>query len=335
MSKLKIILCVAFTCFVTGCATDRSVISNASDVHKGIEPAVITDRELVDYIELVGGRIVTVAQELDRQKFGPESHRDAKDNSWMFTNMEFHFVNSQTLNAFTTGGKHMYVYTQLLATCHNEDELAAVMSHEYAHVYCRHVAQGMNRQYAILGTSAAVGVAGAAVGYNQNEGQGALTYGAAAGGASLALGSFLGMGYTRDDENEADKYGFQFYCRAGWDPQRFAGFFQTLIDQGLDKTPEAMSDHPKLSTRVANTRRRISELPPEAKTWRRPPVADEARFRALQARAAQIGKTMKTDKSLQQAQLMLAAFPSCVSPEDQPDQKQAQNVIYTARQKQK
>jgi predicted Zn-dependent protease len=181
----------------------------------------------------------------------------------------------------------------------------------------------MNRQYATLGAAAAAGATGAAVGYNQDEGQGALTYGAAAAGAALLAGKFLGMGFTRDDENEADKYGFYFYTRAGWDPNRFSGFFQTLIDKGMDKTPEALSDHPKLATRVANTKRRISELPPDAKNWRRPPIANEARFKQLQARAMQIARTTPSDQSLQQAQLMFSSFSSCVTPEDQPDQKQA------------
>jgi predicted Zn-dependent protease len=241
--------------------------------------------------------------------------------------MRFNLVNSKTINAFTTGGKHMYIYNEAFQICNNEDELAAIMAHEYAHVYCRHVAEGMERRNMILAGTLGVGLAGAAVGYGQDEAQGALTYGASAAGAALLAGQFIGMGFTRDDENEADKYGFRFYTRAGWDPQRFPGFFQTLIDKGYDKTPEALSDHPKLSSRVKATRERIAQLPPEARTWRRPPIADDARFRQLQQRAARIGRSMPNDQSLEQAQLMLAAFPNCVTPEDQPEQKRAQKII--------
>jgi predicted Zn-dependent protease len=193
----------------------------------------------------------------------------------------------------------------------------------------------MNRQYAILGTAAAAGAAGAAVGYNQDEGEGALTYGAVAAGAALALGQYFGMGFTRDDENEADKLGFAFYTRAGWDPTRFAGFFQTLVDKGYDKTPENLSDHPKLSNRVAATQRRIGQLPPDASQWRRPPVADEKRFAEMKGRAAQIAKNTPKDKSLEQARLMLASFPSCVTTDEQPDQEQARAIIYQAKQEEK
>jgi predicted Zn-dependent protease len=334
-TRLVLLLIVGMG-FFAGCATDRQVISQATTVHQGLEPAVMNDPQLSNYLEKVGQRIVDVADELDKQGYGPASHKKGEDTSWMFKDMQFHFVNSKTLNAFTTGGKHMYIYNELFQTVKNEDELAAVMAHEYAHVYARHVAKAMDRQYAMLGLAAGAGVAGAAAGYSADDKQGALTYGSAAAGAALLAGQFLGMGFTRDDENEADKLGFQFYVRAGWDPDRFAGFFQTLIDKGLDKTPEALSDHPKLSNRVAATKRRIQELPSNAEDWRRRPVASDSEFRELQARAARLGKSMPNDKSLQQAQLMLASFSSCVSPDEQPDQKQAQAIIArAARERQK
>lgn len=307
-----------------GCVQDRQVISQAGKTHKGLEPAVITDPVLVDYINQIGDRIIAVAREMYQQR--PE--KDGEDTSWMFEGMRFHFVNSKTLNAFTTGGKHMYIYNELFQTCKNEDELAAVMAHEYAHVYERHVAQGMNRQYATLALAGAAGVAGYALADDDNR----LGTAGVAAGAALIGGQFVGMGFTRDDEDEADKVGFAFYCRAGWDPNRFSGFFQTLIDKGLDNTPEALSDHPKLSNRVAATKRRASQLPANAASWRKPPVADATRFRELQAHAVQVGRTMPNDKTLAQAQLLLAAFPSCVSPTEQPDQKQAQRAIIKAQQ---
>jgi len=300
-------------------------------VHKQLEPAVMNDQQLADYLQRVGDRIVRTAHELDQQGFGPASHRNDQDDSWMYQDMQFHLVNSKTLNAFTTGGKHMYVYNELFQQCKNEDELAAVMSHEYAHVYCRHVAKGMNRQYAMLGLAGAGAAAGYAAGGSEHGGEYA---GIGAGAAALA-GQFIGMSYTRADENEADKYGFWFYCHAGWIPERFPGFFQTMIEKGYDKTPELASDHPKLSSRVAATKDRIKQLPPDAKEWRRRPVADDSEFRDLQARAARLGKTMPDDKSLQQAQLMLAAFPSCVTPEEQPDQKRAQAIVIRAAQQDK
>ncbi|MGH7177491.1 MAG: M48 family metalloprotease, partial [Tepidisphaeraceae bacterium] len=118
-----------------GCATDRSVIKQADQTHNALAPAVIKDPELANYLQDVGERIIATARKADQEHYGPKSHFSG-DDEWMFSDkMQFHFVNSKTLNAFTTGGEHMYIYTALFEQCRSEDELAAVMAHEYGHVY--------------------------------------------------------------------------------------------------------------------------------------------------------------------------------------------------------
>src|SRR5882724_1015260 len=102
--------------------------------------------ELSTYLQQIGDRVIDAAKDLDAEGYGPATHKK-EDNAWMFSNrMKFHLVNSKTLNAFTTGGEHMYIYNALFQACDSEDELAAVMAHEYGHVYCRHVQAGTNRQ---------------------------------------------------------------------------------------------------------------------------------------------------------------------------------------------
>src|SRR2546423_9186671 len=146
-----------FAMLNAGCATDKAVISQAQQFDTQLKPAEMNDPALSDYLQRIGDRIIASARELDRQGFGPATHK--KENSeWMFgQNMKFHFVNSKTLNAFTTGGDHLYIYNELFQQCKSEEELAAVMSHEYAHVYSRHVAKGMQRQYTALAAGAGLG----------------------------------------------------------------------------------------------------------------------------------------------------------------------------------
>ncbi len=308
-----------------GCKVDdASVISQAADVHKGLQPAVMDDPQLANYLQTLGNRIITAAKQAEAKHIGPDSHfQTDQSTAWMFQNMKFHFVNSKTLNAFTTGGEHMYIYTALFEQCQTEDELTAVMSHEFAHVYCRHVQQGTQRQYAIMGAAAAAGVVGAAVAKDNR------VAGATAGaGVGAAAAGFLGMGFTRQDEDEADKYGFYFFMMGGWDPNRFADFFKRMIDMGYDKTPEIASDHPSLANRVENAKRRISELPKDYTKWKKPNTATPEQFAALKQRAKDLGAKMPDDASLQKAQQLLAAFPSCVSSTDnQPEQVQARKQI--------
>jgi len=308
-----------------GCQVhDRAVIDQAEQFHGQLEKAVIEDPQLANYLQKVGDRIIDVAKELDAEDVGPKAHKQ-EDDEWMYAQgMRFHFVNSKTLNAFTTGGEHMYIYTQLFVECQTEDELAAVMAHEYAHIYGRHVHKGMQRQYTALALAAAGAGAGALVGGKDNWQTGA----AAGGGAAYALGAFANMGFTRKDEAEADKYGFQFYTHAGWDPNRFGDFFQHMIDAGHDTTPEMLSDHPTLKSRVEESRERAAKLPPEAASWRRPPVASPSEFKKLQARAISVGKNVPSDQSLENSKELLQALPrSCVAPVDPQDALDARQRI--------
>jgi predicted Zn-dependent protease len=308
----------------TGCATDKQVISQANQFHTSLEPAVIKDAQLSKYIQTVGDRIIAAAEALDKQGFGPASHKK-ESAAWMFAKggMQFHFVNSKTINAFTTGGNHMYVYTELFQKCDTEDELAAVMAHEFAHVYARHVQKGMNRQIVTMVGAAGVGAAGYAAGGKEHGQQ----YASAGAGLAAMAGQYFGMSYTREDEDEADRLGFQFYSHAGWDPNRFADFFRKMISMGMDTQSAAASDHPTLKSRVEKTDQRVKNLPPEASRWRQQPVASPSELRQYQQRTASLATTMPNDQQLQQSKELLAALPrSCLTPRDQalPDQQDAQ-----------
>lgn len=321
---LQIVALFLVTLHTIGCATDKKVISQATDSHKQLDPAIVKDPELANYVQKVGDRVVKSARELIQN--GYEKDRVfAEDPEWMFDEVKFHLVNSQTLNAFTTGGTHVYLYSELFRTAKTEDEFAAVVAHEFSHIVGRHVHKGMNRQYAILGTAAAAAVGGYALG-----GENRMETGAAAGGLALVGGQFVGLGFGRKDENEADKFGFQFYCYAGWNPDRFGDFFQQMVDKGYDTTPELASSHPLLRDRVENSKRRASEWKEQHPDWQKmlkDDVATPNQFRKLQERALAIGKSLPNDGSLKAALLLFDSFPSCVAPKDQPRQVAAREKL--------
>ena len=195
---------------------------------------------------------------------------------------------------------------------------------EFAHVYARHVQKGAAKQYIPIATAAVGAVTGYAVG-GKNRSQAAQ----AGAGLGAAGGQLFSNKFTREQENEADKLGFRFYIRAGWDPNHFADFFQRMIDKGLDTTPEIVSDHPALSSRVKATNERVKQVDP-GKNRQRPPIADASAFKAIQSRAIAVARNTPDDTTLAAAQLMLQAFPSCVTPTEQPDQKAAQNRLLKA-----
>jgi predicted Zn-dependent protease len=313
-----------------GCqVSDRSVIQQAQGFDQGIKPAEITDAEVTGYFQQIGDRIVQAARQSDKAGWGPKTHfaKGEKDD-WMFKGIQFHLVNSKTMNAFTTGGEHVYIYNELLQLCQNEDELAAVMAHEFGHIYSRHVQKGTSRQYGVI--AAAVGLG--AVGYVAGGKEHGADYAQKAAGLGLVGGNFAGMRFTRGDEAQADECGFHFYCLAGWDPDQFGNFFKAMIAKGLDTPSDLTSDHPTLASRVkkADERARtMPDLPPKSQL-RRPEIASVSQFSRYKQRALDAGRNTPDDKSLAKSKLLLAAIPrSCIAPVDPPDQEAARQQLLT------
>jgi len=226
-----------------GCMdSEKQVIQQAKQFNSGHQPEDIKQPRPTQELQQIGDCIVAAAKQLDAKGVGPKTHFQDKDRSWMFSDIHWELVNSKTVNAFTTGGHYVYIYDALFQMCKNEDELAAVMSHEYGHIYCRHVQKGTGRQEALaVLTVAAAGAAQYAGGTS-----GSSSYTQYAATAAQAGGAFVNNGFTRQDEAQADEYGFKFYTRAGWPPDHFADFFKDMIAAGYDKTPGILSDHPTL-----------------------------------------------------------------------------------------
>jgi predicted Zn-dependent protease len=330
VAAVTIVACAAFA---VGCQApnDKSVRAQAESTHGELSKAVITDPQMAGYIQGVGNRVVTTAGSLYKSGYRPKKKDEKEKSDWMFNTqtMQFHFVNSKTLNAFTTGGTHMYVYTELLRRCKNEDELAAVMAHEYGHVFGRHVQNGMTRQtLAMLGAGAA-GVAGYAIGGEDSVQTGT--------GVGAAVAGLANAKFSREDESEADHLGFDFYVRAGYNPDNFASFFRTLMEVekasgGGGMLAEFTSDHPATAQRVSNSEKWAKEYKQQHKDWQtrmKGAVAEGAAFQQIQARSTQLAGTMPDDQSLQ-AQKLVSALPrSCLWPDEpQPTSaKQAQESL--------
>ncbi|MFT3785161.1 MAG: M48 family metalloprotease [Tepidisphaeraceae bacterium] len=318
------LMCAVPLMLTVGCASDKAVIDQAEGMHGDLTPAIVTDQDLADYVQAVGDRVVHAAREAHEEGF-LKKRIDSEDPSWMFDgSVKFHLVNSDTLNAFTTGGEHVYLYSELFQKAESEAEFAAVVAHEFGHIYGRHIHKSMNRQYTIIGAAVAAGGAGYLLGGdNKEELAGMLASGALVGG------QLVGLKYGRGDEAEADDLGFHFYTLAGWDPAHFPDFFARMIKLGYETkgADEMMSDHPSLSSRVAKAQENARSLPPEASSWRQPDLVSQKRFNALRKRAEVVGKTMPNDQSLASAKLLLASFPSCVAPVDQQSQVKARQKV--------
>ena len=308
---------------LAGCVSDEQVISQANNLHGELEPAVVSqvqNRELAAYVQAVGDRIVEAAEQM--HEAGELDGYDTED--WMFQDVQFHLVASPQLNAFTTGGKHVYLYSRLFERSDSEDAFAAVVGHEFGHIVGRHVQDSMNNQLT-AGLVAAGLVGGTALlspeeDRNRNT---ALAGAAAGGGAALGLSYF-----SRENERDADALGYRFYVRAGYEPGKFADFFEELIAESGGASGglgDFFASHPNLQERVAAAKERAADTSPRAvEKYARPPIAGGREFarlhdlsQPLTARAAEQGDPGGTaTTAFQRAQRILAAFPSCLAPDD-------------------
>ena len=312
-----------------GCvASDKSTIEQASAFNTGLSPAEIREAHNNQYLQQIGDRIVAVAKQMDQQGIGPKTHFKEKDNSWMFQDLHWELVNSKTVNAFTTGGHFVYIYNALFQMCKNENELAAVMAHEYGHIYSRHVQKGAGRQQALAAATLVAAGAGYAYGGSQNGSQ----YSQQAAALAQGGGSFFEMGYTRDDEAQADEVGFMFYVKAGWPPEHFADFFKDMIAAGYDKTPAVQSDHPTLASRVLKANERVAALDrPKFAAYLKPNIVTQEQFNQIKSAANAASAGIPDDQKVLQAKNLLQALPrSCWVPYEADDQKQAQQKIIDA-----
>jgi predicted Zn-dependent protease len=316
-----------------GCiASDKQIIQQASAFNSGLQPAEIREAQNNSYLQQIGDRIVAAAVQFDKEGVGPKSHFNQGDNTWMFKDLHWELVNSKTINAFTTGGHYVYIYNALFQMCKNENEMAAVLCHEYGHIYCRHVQKGTGRQEAL----ALVTLAAAGGGYAYGGKEHGSDYAQAAMAVTAAGGGFIDMGFTRGDEAQADEYGLKFYTRAGWPPEHFADFFKDMIAAGYDKTPAMASDHPTLASRVEAADKRVKALKPEkVAQYQKPNIATQAQFDQYKQAAVGAAQGMPDDQKVLQAKNLLQALPrSCWVPYDPEDQKQAQQRIVEQAQKQ-
>ncbi|SCU85362.1 LAME_0D01068g1_1 [Lachancea meyersii CBS 8951] len=144
-------------------------------------------------------------------------------------------------NAFVLPGGKVFVFSSILKICKNDDGLATVLSHEFAHQLARHTAENLSKApiYSLMG-AVLYTITGADV-FNR-----------------LILDSFLKMPASRQMETEADHIGLMVMSRACFRPQeavslwnRMAEFEQRVRGNG-SFAPEFLSTHPASNTRIAN-----------------------------------------------------------------------------------
>ena len=167
-----------------------------------------------------------------------------------------------TVNAFSIPGGGIYIYTGLLRFVKNEAELAGIMAHEMAHVYCRHATSALSKQ---LGVSLFFSLLEGITDTDIN------VFG------DVAANTLL-LKFSRDDEREADKYAVDYLAGTDYDIGEFITFFrdleqlereeQAIESESLQNVLEFYSTHPNPQHRIENIKKEWSRRGnPHGKTF--------------------------------------------------------------------
>ncbi|MBM4081142.1 MAG: hypothetical protein FJ278_15675 [Planctomycetes bacterium] len=221
VAALALVLLVAV--FAPGCATvhpdtgrlnipaaDVSLerkIAEKGNEHVASKQKLAQAPELVAYVDRVGQRLAAVSDRPDI----------------LYT---FKVVDDDSINAFTVGYGYIYLNTGLIARMDNEAQFASVIAHELGHVTRFHLVESYQSRrnqmitYRILGTIIDTTL--------QVFGLPAIL----GTGKDLALDVVSNAtvnGFSRTQEDQADRVGLEYMHRAGYEPNEYPKVFQTFL----------------------------------------------------------------------------------------------------------
>jgi len=201
--------------------------------------AYLDDPEVADYLNSVGYRLAAAS---------PNNRQD----------FEFFAVQDNTLNAFALPGGYIGVHSGLILTAQSESELAGVLAHEIAHVTQRHI----SRMVAQESRSNLISIAAIAVSILAARANSEVASAAAAVAQAGVIQSALD--FTRENEHEADRVGFQILQDSGLDPRGMASFFDRMGKYNRlydNNAPVYLRTHPLTTDRLADIQNRLAVTP--------------------------------------------------------------------------
>lgn len=193
-------------------SSEKDEIARAQKVHPMMVQqfgGAYDDPKLAAYVNEIGQRTAKVSQRPQLQ--------------YTFT-----VLDSEDINAFTTGGGYVYITRGILNFLNSEAELSAVLGHEIGHINARHPVRQQTQ-------STLSGIGAAAVGI--------LTRSSDLAGLADYAGAAVVHGYGRDMELEADRLGAQYLQKEGLAAEHMIDVVRLLKNQEMFEVQRAREEH--------------------------------------------------------------------------------------------
>jgi len=163
---------------------------------------------------------------------------------------KFRALRDPVPNAFALPNGSIYINTGLLALLDDEDQLAAVLAHEVTHVSRRHT---YLRNRSIRKKMLAINIINTIGTWTPIGGPAGLAINLIATISPLMLAISI-LGYSREQEKEADLEGLKVATAAGFAPEGMTNSFKAMQkDIEGEQLNSFYSDHPKLQERINYT----------------------------------------------------------------------------------
>jgi len=197
------------------------------------------------YVNAVGNVVAYAAMETTRA-----GDRPSPIGGWHFV-----ILQDETINAFAAPGGTIFVTTGAVTQAKSEDELAAILAHEVAHVVRGH-AIGTIKKSRMSGVYKSFLDSSVELDPETEK----MMAGVFGGSIDDIVDGSLVKGYSKDTEFEADKVGLAIMAHAGYDPAAFTRYLATLDSHQETGSGGFYATHPKPEERVKKLEAQLEGL---------------------------------------------------------------------------
>lgn len=163
---------------------------------------LLDEPDITGYVRKLGRKILAVA--------GPQ-----------FFDYHFFVINNKEFNAFAAPSGLIFIHSGLIEATATEGELLGVLAHEVGHAASRHYADRLGKSKKINMGTTALALAGMVLG-------GGSALGEAVMAGSMATGTTLGLQFSRQDEEEADRLAYKWMREMSRDPAEILGMLKKM-----------------------------------------------------------------------------------------------------------
>jgi len=228
----------------------RGVSAVIVDKYKPVEINDSTSENQILYLNEMAGFIEVSSKNVTRSaiRLGDYTDRSYDEQQRvyelaLFKGVQVGILDTDEISAFATPGGFLWISRGMINLCNNEDELAAIVAHEAAHIILDH---GManyrtaHKNAVITSSLSETWFSGSGVGSNF-------------GRLCVTLSEQLFTGYNPGQEFEADNWGTRALTASGYSPEAMLKMLQRIesYQKENDVDPdEYLAHHPPIGERI-------------------------------------------------------------------------------------